>query len=472
MALDESNLYDAVRELDDDVRRAGAERYCDWLPKIARDSFRSSAENLAAYLAFREHDLRALQDRLTPLGLSSLGRCESHVMPALAAVRATLAALCGIEDAGVARPSGEDFAAGDRLLQGNADEVFGTTNGLHVMVTLSTEAANSYDFVKKLVLAGMDSARINCAHDSAEVWRAMADNVRRAADETRQPCKVYMDVAGPKLRIGEVIAEHPKRRFFAGDTVQVTCTEPAVHDQLLPGMPAWIDDGKIGAVVVSSGSDGIVIEIQHASAKGNHIRPGKGLNFPQTTIPLPALGVSDLADLDEIVANADIVGQSFVKNAADVELLLAEFERRGVSLPVIAKIETADAIANLPDILVAGAGRVPFGIMIARGDLAIEIGYQRLAEIQEELLWICQAAHVPVVWATQVLDGFVRTGIPTRAEMTDAAMSERAECVMLNKGPFVVEAVAVLGDVVARMRGHQTKKSARLRALHAWQRPG
>jgi pyruvate kinase len=84
---------------------------------------------------------------------------------------------------------------------------------------------------------------------------------------------------------------------------------------------------------------------------------------------------------------------------------------------------------------------------------------------------VCEAAHVPVVWATQVLDRFVRKGVPSRSEITDAAMAERAECVMLNKGPFVVEGVAVLSDVLERMRGHQEKKSPRLRALHAWRRP-
>lgn len=96
-------------------------------------------------------------------------------------------------------------------------------------------------------------------------------------------------------------------------------------------------------------------------------------------------------------------------------------------MPIVAKIETAEAVHNLPEILVRGAGAVPFGVMIARGDLAVEIGYIRLAEIQEELLWLCEAAHVPVVWPTQVLDQLVRKGTLSRAEITDAAMAERAE---------------------------------------------
>jgi len=106
--------------------------------------------------------------------------------------------------------------------------------------------------------------------------------------------------------------------------------------------------------------------------------------------------------------------------------------------------------------------------MIARGDLAVEIGYERLAEIQEELLWLCEAAHVPVIWATQVLESLVKTGIPTRAELTDAAMAERAECVMLNKGPHILAGVETLVDVIGRMESHQSKKTPRLRALGSW----
>ncbi|MDX1995798.1 MAG: pyruvate kinase, partial [bacterium] len=122
----------------------------------------------------------------------------------------------------------------------------------------------------------------------------------------------------------------------------------------------------------------------------------------------------------------------------------------------------------LPEIIVQAAGKQPFAVMIARGDLAVELGYERLAEIQEELLWMCEAAHVPVIWATQVLERFVKKGTPSRSEMTDAAMAVRAECVMLNKGDYVAEAVTILDDVLTRMQAHQNKKTPQLRALHSW----
>jgi pyruvate kinase len=111
------------------------------------------------------------------------------------------------------------------------------------------------------------------------------------------------------------------------------------------------------------------------------------------------------------------------------------------------------------------------GVMIARGDLAVECGYERMAEVQEEMLWACESAHVPVVWATQVLETLAKTGLPSRAEITDAAMGGRAECVMLNKGPHILDAMRTLNDILRRMQAHQSKKRPLLRALKAWDLP-
>ena len=108
---------------------------------------------------------------------------------------------------------------------------------------------------------------------------------------------------------------------------------------------------------------------------------------------------------------------------------------------------------------------MPAGVMVARGDLGVEIGFERLAEVQEEILWLCEAARLPVIWATEVLETMVKKGHPTRAEVTDAAMSVRAESVMLNKGPHLIEAVRFLSNVLGRMRDHQEKKNAMLRKL-------
>jgi pyruvate kinase len=160
---------------------------------------------------------------------------------------------------------------------------------------------------------------------------------------------------------------------------------------------------------------------------------------------------------------------SFVREASDVEMLQAQLSQFGrPDLGILLKIETRKGFDNLPQLVLAAMRRAAAGVMIARGDLAVECGYERTAEIQEEILWVCEAAHMPVVWATQVLETLAKTGFPSRAEITDAAMGQRAECVMLNKGPHLCEAVATLDDILQRMQDHQVKKSAMLRELKRW----
>ena len=249
----------------------------------------------------------------------------------------------------------------------------------------------------------------------------------------------------------------------------IACPEPGVIAALEVGHAVDIDDGHVVTSVEAVDAGGARLRVVSTRRPEERLREGQGLNLPDTPVRGAGFGPDDLAVLDVVAEVADLVGLSFAQAPEDVDRLIAELDARGArGIGVIAKIETQAGIERLPDIIVAGASRRPFGVMIARGDLAIEIGYERLAEMQEELLWLCEAARVPVVWATQVLESLVKTGIPTRAELTDAAMAERAECVMLNKGPYILEGVDTLVDVIVRMEAHQSKKTPRLRALHSW----
>ena len=204
---------------------------------------------------------------------------------------------------------------------------------------------------------------------------------------------------------------------------------------------------------------------------GANLKAGKGINFPDTDLQLDALTEKDLIDLEFIAGHADVVNVSFVRRAGDVDRLQTELERLDAGdVGIVLKIENVAAFEHLPELLLTAMRSRKVGVMIARGDLAVEVGFERLAEVQEEILWVCEAAHVPVVWATQVLDTLARTGQPSRAEVTDAAMSERAECVMLNKGPHIIEAIEALDSILARMQHHQHKKRSLLRRLRAWDR--
>jgi pyruvate kinase len=256
-----------------------------------------------------------------------------------------------------------------------------------------------------------------------------------------------------------------KNRIVSPARIGVTL--PEFLDHVKPGEPVWFDDGKIGGIIRSAGPDGVEVEITQARPAGEKLGSDKGINLPESELRVPALTAADHDALQFIVKHADLVGYSFVRTEGDVRQLLTLLsELDGESLGVILKIETRKAFDNLPRLILAAMHTRAVGVMIARGDLAVECGYQRPAEIQEEILWVCEAAHVPVVWATQVLESLAKTGMPSRSEITDAAMGERAECVMLNKGPYAVAAVAILDDILKRMQAHQEKKRSMLRRLH------
>lgn len=557
-----------------------------------------SAHNLIAYMALRQRDLRELQTKLSQQGFSSLGRSEAHVLASIDAVLQALAALSDYhyesDDEGSKSP---DFSEGAALLDAHSLRLFGPKNQeqyTHIMVTMPPQAASQYKLVESLLLNGMDCMRINCAHDDPHSWKAMIENLRLAQQQLSLPCKISMDLAGPKLRTtaitpsddiikikplrnqrGEVvstahillvpeqassgiqdhidvsiivprttlalldvgdtlrfkdargakrdmtviaacadycIAELSKTAYLSRDGIykiirgdtrvgkfqskkirsndpyivlqrgnrlticrnpdphvanEIGCTLPQILDQVKVGESVWFDDGKIGAQVEHTALGRVELTVTYAAAEGSKLRADKGINLPDSHLDLPSLSAKDLRDLDFVAEHADIVALSFANNVADVRALcdrLRELGRESVS--VVLKIETPQGFQNLVPMLLEAMTMESCGVMIARGDLAIEVGFERLAEVQEEILWICEAAHVPVIWATQVLENLAKYGAPTRAEISDAAMGHRADCVMLNKGDHIAEALLCLRDILKRMETHEYKKHSRMRPLN------
>jgi len=611
------SLYDRVsnralaRRIEAIRRRCLAleERYASSVQRVA-PGLRPSARNLLHYVGLRQSDLRDLQHDLAVRGLSSLGRCDSHVMSALEAVLRVLGQLSGRTNLErLASQAPVDLEGGAARLRRHARQLFGPGSKkrwVRIMVTMPAAAAHDYSMVREMVVAGMNVARVNCAHDAPDVWQRIIANVRRAEKELDRSCRIMMDLAGPKLRTGAVelgtpivsfqperderrwpiapaqvllhragtVAPHReqvdavlpitgnlvdraraedefrfqdsrrRRRLLrvtavegdgvlrtecfdsawveantpielmrdgvvvaastvgdlpaqprpillrVGDTLWVTtgaetgrnavaatrhrpanparipCTLDAVFSDARVGHRILFDDGKIEGVIREVQFDRLRVVIHRAAPQGSKLRPEKGINLPDTDLSIPALSGEDVANLQFAVEHADLVSLSFVHRPEDVLLLrkhLADLGRPNMA--VVLKIETRAAVRQLPGILLAGMQRSPLGVMVARGDLAVEAGWERLSELQEDILWICEAAHVPVIWATQVLEGLAKKGLPSRAEITDAAMSARAECVMLNKGPHILSAVRFLDGVLSRMQAHQYKKRDLMRQL-------
>lgn len=574
--------------------------------------FRDSARNLVHYLALRQSDISDLQEDLLSLGLSSLGRAERNVMGMISAVRAALERLGGDGPAGpylqgtsleLRNPGAE---AHKKAILGDPPD----DRDVSIMVTLPTEAGQKRELVAAMITAGMNVARINCAHDDAETWGAMIENVRTASAETHTNCRILMDLAGPKLRtgalrpgpgvlhirprrdpMGKVIA--PRRVRFVpddelrkdtkfavipvprecielaepgdkihfkdargkrrrltvvdkeqkglsldaykgayvvtgtrlrlvrkatgdarvyrvgelppieqpillrvGDTLilhgsprpgepategakggtttpaHIGCQHPEVFEFVAVGEPVSLNDGKISGVVRSSSAEELRVEITKAKPTGSNLRGNRGINFPASDLRLPGLTTADRDNLDFVVERADAVSLSFVREPEDIlQLQQALLPFTGRHIGVVTKIETNRGVQNLPRLMLAAMRSYPAAVMIARGDLAVECGWERLAELQEEILWFCEAARIPVIWATQVLEQETKKGRPSRAEISDAAMSQRADCVMLNKGPHILAAIRMLDDILRRMQPHQFKKTSRMTKLSISDQP-
>ena len=586
----------------EDMAQAQAD-HTDALEAIA-PAHRSGAVNLVDYTTLRRHDRRELQNELTDIGVTSLSTAEANVQAKVRAARNVLAALRG--DAG---PWGLDaineaLDRGDEILGVNSCDVLGPTRpgrATRIMVTLPREAADDPALVAGLVEAGMDVARINCAHDDPAGWARMAAHVRTAAASAGRVVLVSMDLPGPKLRTGPIVdgpavgrarvtrdesghvlapariwltavdapppapatpagrsalsvhvdpawlsarrvgeavslldargrrrsftvtgvcpqgalAEGPRNAYIAdgttlsshgsqtsaagipplvrrlslaagdqlvltddltpvdppapGQVARIGCTLPEAIAAMRPGDPVLIDDGAITGVVEAVAVGQATVRVVATKPGGQRLGAEKGINLPDTMLPLTALTPEDEAQLPFIAEHADLVAVSFVRTAADVEHVLDRLEVTGAwGLGLLLKIETRQGFENLPSILLAAMRHPRLGVMIARGDLAVEIGFERLSEVPRQILALCEAAHVPAILATQVLETLAKTGQPSRAEITDAAAAQRAECVMLNKGPHILDAIRALDDILARMDEAQHKGRTLMRHIHSW----
>lgn len=562
---------------------------------------KKSVQNLLDYLAFRSFDVRRMQKQLKNLGMTRFANAEQHIRASVLTVRSLLGFVIGEEPSEALQKQWSIKKVGKILDKKNKilfGERFHRRRG-RIMVTLPSEAADNPDLVKKMMEHGLDIARINCAHDNQDVWSKMIANIRRASKELDRPIKIAMDLAGPKIRTGEIVKGpkvlrckptkdsmgtvtkparmtlvpesegflgaqtvpikskklnsilmgdvmtlvdgrgkhrkitvveiehnrivvesdqtvyfvpgtvlikstdileeyvvgdipqleqvillkegdelwvtktgigHPSRTDDNGQLVQpasISCQVPEVFDYIKPGHGIFFDDGKIGGIIIEVGKENFKVAITLAKSNGSKLRALKGINFPDSRFGFSGLTEKDREDLPFVVRNADIINFSFVNRPEDVAELYEELSLLDtpVQMGIICKIETQLGYENLIPILLAAMKSKNIGIMIARGDLAIETGWHNLGKIQDEILSLCGAAHIPVVWATQVLEGLAKKGLPSRSEITDATAALKAECIMLNKGKYILDAITLLDSILSKMEPSQNKKEPMLAKL-------
>jgi pyruvate kinase len=460
-----------------------------------------AAKNLVDYLSLRTFDFRVKQGNLSFLGLSSFANAERYVLTNIDNILYHLRIIYGQEVKGMASPEKSiwNFFTTLELLIKNTNRLFGESKSpisTRIMVTLPSDSAGDVKYMSDLLVSGMEIARINCSHDNTKVWKSMIDAIYMAEKQTKKQCKIYMDLSGPKIRSEEMYIFKKKNKkkgdllLHIGDRIKLYSTEvelkkaisksksgktfaalvsmsiPNIVESMKIGNHVFFDDGKIEGVIEQTIKKYATVLITKAKAKGTKLKKEKGINLPDTQLQLPSLTEEDISYLPFIVKHADIVGYSFVRTAYDVkQLMKALRELNRLDIGMVLKIENKDAFNNLPDLLLTAMQWSNIGVMIARGDLAVELGVERISEVQEQILWVCEAAHIPVIWATQILENLAQTGFATRAEITDASMSVRAECVMLNKGPNIMETISTLFNILQRMESHQNKKTGTLRQL-------
>ncbi len=453
-------------------------------------NFVQSGYNLIHYLILRSKEIREAQEYLHHVGLSSLTNSESHTLSQVQQVLNWLDPSHPVSIQG-----GCDFETASKLQLHHSEQLLGffsIQDRPHIMVTFSSALIQNRMLIEEMLNEGMSVARINCAHDSPDVWLDMISILKKAVAKTGRNCKVYMDLGGPKIRIHSIRANkkkdckalpvsegtelllcHSGDRKLNGKVkkhtdINVLHVEPkGILSRVKTGERIFFDDGKFEAKVIHVSPKGVSVKIVRISTKKPFLKPEKGINFPDSDLRIPSLTDEDKGNIPFICKYADMVGYSFVDSPEDVEILRNELRKyHPAKQPaIILKIERLSAVQNLPALLMNGMKDEAMGVMIARGDLAVEIGFERLSEIQEEILWICEAAHVPVIWATQVLETLNKTGYATRSEITDAAMGVRAECVMLNKGKYIVKTIRMLDDILTRQLGHVNKKRYIMRPL-------
>jgi len=319
-------------------------------------------------------------------------------------------------------------------------------------------ASNDINILKEMIKAGMNVARINFAHGSHDEHRERIEKVRKASLEVGIPVAILIDTKGPEIRIGKV--ENGKITLKEGDLVvfdpdlaegqglKIPVNYPGLCNDVVIGGTILLDDGLIELKVENIDGKKVMAKV----IAGGDLSNNKGVNLPGVKVNLPALTEKDRRDLEfGIEIGADFVAHSFVRKAADVLALRRYLEEKGAHMEIIAKIENQEGVENIEEII-----KVADGIMVARGDLGVEIPTEDVPLVQKEIIAKCNNSGKPVITATQMLDSMIRNKRPTRAEATDVANAifDGTDAVMLSgetaAGKYPIEAVKTMARIAER----------------------
>jgi len=340
-----------------------------------------------------------------------------------------------------------------------------TRRRTRIIATLGP-ASSSSAIIEALIRAGVDCFRLNMSHGTHEEHRTLATRVRRISRRLQRHVALLFDLCGPKIRTGRfrdggIDLQDGARvilttRRVLGRPGLIPSQYSGLHRDVRPGERILLDDGRIELRVLSIQGRDIRARVVHGGRLTDH----KGINLPDTRLSTPAFTRKDRADTELAIAlEADFLALSFVRERRDLEPLYRHLKRRGTDIPVIAKIEKPEALEHIEDIL-----EHSYGIMIARGDLGIEIPAERVPLVQEQLIDLARRRNRPVIVATQMMESMIGNPRPTRAEVADVAIAAESstDCVMLSGetavGRFPVETVQTMERILLEVERHQARQ--------------
>jgi pyruvate kinase len=320
-------------------------------------------------------------------------------------------------------------------------------------------ASDSEEMLRRMIDAGMDVARLNFSHRSAEVAKPLVERIRKVADEMGVFIGILGDLRGPRIRVGEMengsieLQQGNKITLTSENTIgtpaKIAVSFKGLYRDVAPGSILLLDDGNIELQVLETRATG---DVACDIVRGGELKSNKGVNLKNRLVSLPSLTTKDYQDLDFAVsAELDFLALSFVQSSADVRFLKQALAERGASIPVIAKIERKNALDDIQNIV-----NECYGVMVARGDLALEMSFEDVPIAQKRIIRVCRDEGVPVITATQMLESMISFHKPTRAEAADIANAilDGSDAVMLSAesavGRFPVEAVATMATIAAR----------------------
>lgn len=318
-------------------------------------------------------------------------------------------------------------------------------------------AVNTYDKIVQLIDAGMDVARLNFSHGTHDEHRKVIEILKKARKEKKVPLAIMLDTKGPEIRIGDIknnqFTVGPKQRILlvkestVGDEKKISITPPQVLDSVSPGMQILFDDGYIITHVVEKSAQGVVVEVENAGI----IRSHKGVNIPNAHVDLPAMTDQDVKDIAfGCEQDVDFIAASFIRSADHVLEIKKLLKEKGKSdILVLAKIENALGVKNFDEII-----KVADGILVARGDLGVELPIKQVPRLQKMMIRKCLQIYKPSVTATQMLESMIKNPRPTRAEVSDVANAiyDSSSVVMLSGetavGEYPIEVVKMMKSII------------------------